>query len=151
MKRVFLGGTCSSEWREVMIPLLEKAGLGYFNPVLPDSEDWNEEAQQIELNERAACDFCVYTITPKMDGVYSITEVVDDSNKRPQKVIFVVLEKDGKDTFTADQLKSLESVGLMIERNKGLYCQDLETAVKHMFTTVAMEELATNPDWPWKA
>ena len=38
-----------------------------------------------EIKQRAECDFCLYVITPKMTGVYSIAEVVDDSNKRPEQ------------------------------------------------------------------
>ena len=35
MKKVFLGGTCNeSTWRNELIPLLENAGVEYFNPVV---------------------------------------------------------------------------------------------------------------------
>ena len=35
-----------------------------------------------------------------MTGVYSIAEVVDDSNKRPGKTILVILRDDGDKKFT---------------------------------------------------
>lgn len=133
MKRIFLGGTCNdSKWREQLIPLLRKSKLDYFDPVIKDDE-WDEEAQQRELNERVGCDFCCYTVTPKMTGSFSIAEAVDDSNKRPEKVIFCVLETDDEDSFDEDQLESLEAIGLMIERNGGYYCKSLEAVVLHVY------------------
>lgn len=79
-KRVFLGGTCNeSQWRERLIPKLR---IDYFNPVV---EDWILQCMEEELKQRKECDVCLYVITPKMTGVYSIAEVVDDSNKRPGK------------------------------------------------------------------
>lgn len=37
--------------------------------------------------------------TPKMTGTYSIAEVIDDSNKRPDKTVFCILEFDDIDRF----------------------------------------------------
>ncbi len=116
-KKVFLGGTCNdSRWRNTMMPLLGNAGLKYFNPLV---DDWNESAQENELRERAECDFCLYTITPKMIGVYSIAEVVDDSNKRPDKTILILLRDDDECAFTDAQWKSLKAVASMVESNGG--------------------------------
>jgi len=116
-QRVFLGGTCNgSQWRERLIPLLQ---ISYFNPVV---EEWNEESQQRELEEREACDYCLYVITPKMTGVYSIAEAVDDSNKRPQKTVFAFISDDEDGTilnFNEHQIKSLKSVSRMIISNGG--------------------------------
>jgi hypothetical protein len=95
--KVFLGGTCNgSKWREELIPLLQ---IDYFNPVVPD---WTSAAYEEELKQREECDFCLYVITPEMKGVYSIAEVVDDSNKYPEKTIFCLLE----DSINEDQLKT---------------------------------------------
>jgi len=128
--RVFLGGTCAdSKWRDEIGPMLDENGLEYFNPVV---KDWNESAQAQEVQERQNCDFVLYTITPKMEGVYSIAEVVEDSIKRPQKTIFVVLEKDGDFLFSKDQKKSLNAVAKMVERNGGQSFTDLKSAVVRM-------------------
>ena len=70
-----------------------------------------------EIRQREACDFCLYVITPKMTGVFSIAEVVDDSNKRPEKTLFCVLVEDGNEVFTTGQSKSLEQVGNMVGKN----------------------------------
>lgn len=122
MKRVFLGGTCNgSNWRERLIPLL--TNTDYFNPVVPN---WTEECFQEELRQRETCDYCLYVITPKMTGVYSIAEVVDDSNKRPKKCVFAFLYEDEGVTFDKHQIKSLLKVGEMVQKNGGVFISPAE-------------------------
>lgn len=119
--RVFLGGTCNeSTWRNDMMKLLESSGIGYFNPV---DDDWTEDDYKKELQERKDCDVCLYVITPKMTGVYSIAEVTDDSNKRPEKTVFIILENDDNKTFNKSELKSLNAVKKMVQTN-GANCFD---------------------------
>ena len=112
MPKVFLGGTCNeSKWRGRLIPGLK---IDYFDPVVPD---WTPECQAEELRQRDLCDYCLYVITPYMTGVYSIAEVVDDSNKRPDRTVFCVLPTDEQAEFTKGQLRSLRAVGGMVSRN----------------------------------
>lgn len=112
--KVFLGGTCNgSTWRDKLIPFLT---CTYFNPVVPD---WNDEAYKEELKQRESCDYCLYVITPNMTGVYSIAEAVDDSNKRPEKTLFCVLNEDDNGEFNVSQMKSLIAVEKMIRNNGG--------------------------------
>ena len=86
-KRVFLGGTVNgSTWRDQLIPKLE---IDYFNPVC---DDWTPERQEEEIYQRNICKFVLYVLTPKLTGFYSIAEVVDDSNKRPGRTIFCILD-----------------------------------------------------------
>lgn len=113
---VFLGGTTNdSDWRTKLIPKLK---VKYFDPVV---KDWNEEAQKLELEKRKTCDYVLYVITPKMLGSYSVAEVVDDSNKRPEKTIFCVLEEDGEGEdrveFGKHQKKSMEMLKRMVKEN----------------------------------
>ena len=134
-KRVFLGGTCNeSIWRELLIPMLK---IDYFNPVV---DDWTPECQAEEIRQRELCDFCLYTITPRMTGVYSIAEAVDDSNKRPEKTVFCVLETDptGGEQFTKGQVKSLEAVGKMVERNGGKWFRSLQEVADYLNGEVAV-------------
>ncbi|MFA6199112.1 MAG: nucleoside 2-deoxyribosyltransferase domain-containing protein [Bacteroidales bacterium] len=117
-KKVFLGGTCNgSTWRESLIPMLS---VQYFNPVV---ENWTPECQDEEIKQRQECDFCLYTITPKMTGVYAIAEVVDDSNKRPEKTVLCILEEDEGLKFTEHQMKSLRMVERMVQDN-GAYASE---------------------------
>ena len=130
MIKVFLGGTCNdSTWRDDFIKLLNN--VDYFNPVV---KDWNDEAYKRELYEREHCDFCLYCITPKMKGVYSIAEVIDDSNKRPEKTIFVYLKKDENDEFDKVQSKSLDAVSKMLNNNKAKVFNTLEEVAEFLNT-----------------
>ena len=123
MKKVFLGGTCNeSKWRDELIPMLK---IDYFNPVV---EDWTEECMIEEIKQREKCDFCLYVITSRMTGVYSIAEVIDDSNKRPEKTLFCFLERG----FTKGQIKSLNQVGKMVSNNGGKAFSNLNSLAEYL-------------------
>ena len=125
--KVFLGGTCNgSKWRDDLIP---KLNISYFNPVV---EEWTEECKIREIREREECDFCLYTITPLMTGVYSIFEVADDSNKRPHKTIFCLLEKDNGEKFNKQQLNSLKEVANGVVRNGGKVFFNLNDVAEYL-------------------
>lgn len=122
MKKVFLGGTCNgSLWRNALINDLK---IDYFNPVV---EDWTPECMAEEIKQREECDFCLYVITPRMKGTYSIAEVVDDSNKRPEKTVFCIVQYDQDPenpqhdsiTFAEHEKKSLMQVAEMVAANGG--------------------------------
>jgi len=120
-KKVFLGGTCNnSNWRNELIKYLK---IDYFNPVV---EDWTEENQKEELRQRDICDYLLYVITPKMKGVYSIAELIDDSNKHPKKTIFCYITKDEDEEFNKAQIKSLEAVGNMVINNNASFVHSLK-------------------------
>lgn len=127
MPKVFLGGTCNdSTWRDELIPLLK---IDYFNPVV---EDWTPQCQVEERKQRELCDYCLYVITPRMTGTYSIAEVVDDSNKRPEKTVFLVLLFDGVRSWTEGQFRSLTQVGEMVKRNGAKVCVTLEHVAEYL-------------------
>lgn len=84
--KVFLGGTCSGyKWRDRLIPMLR---CDYYNPIV---KNWSESDRLREVHERETSDIVLYVITSGLRGVYSIAEVIDDSNKRPEKTIFCIL------------------------------------------------------------
>lgn len=84
--KVFLGGTCSGyKWRDDLIPMLK---CDYYNPIV---KNWSEADRLREVHERETSDYVLYVITSGMKGVYSIAEIIDDSNKRPEKTIVCVL------------------------------------------------------------
>ena len=112
--KVFLGGTCNgSHWRDELIQGLR---LDWFDPVV---EHWTPDCRAEEIRQREQCDFCLYVITPKMRGFFSIAEVVEDSIRRPAKTLFCVLMHDGDTSFTRFQQRSLLAVGDMVQRNTG--------------------------------
>lgn len=127
MKKVFLGGTCNdSLWRDDFIKELK---LDYFNPV---GEEWTPEMVKEEIRQREICDFCLYVLTPKMEGFYSIAEIIEDSIKQPAKTIFSYLITDGNEYFSKVQIKSLEQVGEMVKRNGGKYFKSLPEVLEFL-------------------
>ena len=133
--RVFLGGTCNeSTWRDEYIQEFKKHGITYFNPVV---DDWDEKAQAREIKERKEADICLYTITPRISGMYSIAEAVEDAILRGARTIFNVEPVDSKYQFNEDQLKSLIQIGKMVQRHGGYFCAGLEQVIQvinHMKT-----------------
>lgn len=128
--KVFLGGTCDGyDWRTELIEILDLSIVEPFNPVV---KEWNDEARKREIYEREHSDYCLYVITPDMKGCYSIAEVIDDSNKRPEKTIFLVINKILRQkeqsvvTFLPKMEHSLEAVKSMVKRNGGLVFESLE-------------------------
>ena len=108
---VFLGGTCArSDWRKQLMPILDSYNITYFNPVV---SDWTSSCQVIEDWHKEHDDFNLFVITSEMKGVFSIAEVVDLSNKRPNTTIFCVL----RDGFTEEQLKSLDATINLVKNN----------------------------------
>jgi hypothetical protein len=106
---VFLGGTVNgSEWRDSLIPLLD---INFFNPVV---ENWDENAQLLEIEKRNTCDYILYVITPKMSGCYSIAELIQDSCIRPERTLFCIIYNDDFNEFTEHQIKSLDMTKKMV-------------------------------------
>ena len=133
--KIFLDGTCNnSTWRENLIPLLN---IDYFNPVV---DDWTPDCMAEEIKQRETCDFVLYVITPEMTGVYSIAEATDDSNQRPEKTIFCfltepILTDDGLKWFNKGQVKSLNAVGKLIEKNGSMWCTTLGDVANYVNKT----------------
>lgn len=110
--KVFLGGTCNgSTWRDELIPLLR---IDYFNPV---TDNWSPEHQLEEQRQRRICKYCLYTITPKMTGVYSIAELVEDSVIQPSKTVLCLLQQDNGEAFSEHQWKSLEATAQLVQKH----------------------------------
>ncbi len=120
---VFLGGTCNeSTWREELMPMLDRR-VDAFNPVV---DDWNEAAQANEDRHKINDDFCLYVLTPEMAGLYSIFEVADDSNKRPDRTVCCFLKAHGGREFDAGTWRGIEKMKRDLVRNGAVVCEDLE-------------------------
>ena len=121
--KVFLGGTCNeSTWRDELIPKLKEIDFDYFNPVV---EDWTPECQDIEIYEKTnKCNIHLYVITNKMKGVFSIAETIESVFNKDKKTIFCDLDSF-EGNFPDYQIKSLDAVGRMVERNGGKYVTSL--------------------------
>lgn len=107
--KVFLGGTCAgTTWRDELIPMLEKEGIAYFNPVV---KNWTPADQEKEEREKLEAETHLYYITSAMKGVYSIAEIVD-SFYQEYNVVFC-FNPEGFDTA---QIKSLKAVCKLLEK-----------------------------------
>ena len=123
MKKVFLGGTCNeSTWRNELIPLLEKEGTEYFNPVV---DDWTPECQEEEYRQKEICDVHLYLITKKMKGVFSIAEAVASCQDAGKLTLFVFANFDGE--FDEGERRSLDAVGNLIVKLGGAYHTGINT------------------------
>ena len=115
-QRYFLGGTCAeTTWRDELMPLLDKQGVEYFNPVV---EDWTPECQQIEEDEKNyKCNIHLYTITKEMIGVYSIAEIIHSAhlaNMYGTSVDLIVFCIYKPEDWSKAQLKSLRATGRLV-------------------------------------
>lgn len=134
MTTVFLGGTCNeTDWRD---KLIEKLTIDYFNPVIT-GRDWTEEDRQNEIRKRQECEFVLYVFTPRMTGLYSIAEVIDDSNKRPGNTVMFVQEKDvsfeGKSiVFTENVKHSMENIAALAKANGAKICYTLDEVAEYL-------------------
>lgn len=127
MKKVFLGGTCNgSQWRKGVIKNLK---IHYYDPM---RESWTPEMMEEELKQRSESDYCLYVLTPKMEGYYSVAELIDDSNKRPEKTIFSYLPDDEGKKFSEVQLKSLKQVSEMVMQNGAKYFETLDEITDYL-------------------
>lgn len=127
MKKVFLGGTCNgSQWRKEVI---ENLKIHYYDPM---QDEWTPEMMKEELKQREESDFCLYVLTPKMEGFFSVAEVIDDSNKRPNKTLFCFLDDDDGKKFSDFQIKSLKQVGEMVKRNGAKFFDDLDEVTTYL-------------------
>ncbi len=104
-KVVGLFGTCGgSHWREdVAIPILEKAGVNFFNPVV---DDWNEEAMKNEARHAASDQVVMVVITGETTAVASMAEsgwIALQGYIRGQKLIVVLQDMPESDLPTKDE------------------------------------------------
>jgi hypothetical protein len=75
-RQIFLGGACGqTTWRrDIAIPLLETAGITYFDPQIGIGE-WNEEYEKVEMAYKLAADVQLFVISGETRGVAAIAEV----------------------------------------------------------------------------
>lgn len=75
-RQVFLGGACGlTNWRrEIAIPMLEAAGISYYDPQLPFGA-WTPDHQYEEMRVKEAADVWLFVLSPETRGVASIGEV----------------------------------------------------------------------------
>lgn len=124
--RVFMGGTCAGyKWRDDLVKLVY-GNARMFNPIV---KNWNETHRLHEVEQRQKADVALYVLTPDMAGVYSVAEVVDDSNKRPTKTVLCILDRKGFDRKTNH---SLQAVCNLVLENGGCVYESLHDVADHI-------------------
>ncbi len=130
--KVFLGGTCAGrKWRDEITP---KLICDYYNPIV---KNWSEEDRLREVRERQTADIVVYTITSDMAGVYSIAEIIDDSNKRPHKTVLCILY----DGFNKKMAHSLRAVANLARENGAYVVESLDELVTYLNLRASITDL----------
>lgn len=71
-----------------------------------------------------------------MTGIYSIAEAVDDSNKRPNKTLFLYLQNDDGKSFETHQTKSLEQTKELIVKNGAKSFESLKNLADYLNKTL---------------
>ena len=67
-----------------------------------------------------------------MTGVYSVAEVVDDSNKRPLHTVLCILSSDDGESWTEAQARSITSVADLVKRNRAAVFFNLESVAEYL-------------------
>ncbi len=142
-RKVFLGGTVvgtnpSYGWRGKFIPKLND-NVEYFNPVV---KRWDNDSRKEENRQKKVCDYNLFVITPDIHGYFSIFEATDLSNKRPNKVIFCVIDEtfENDNKFNRAQSRSLNLIGKQIEYNGGKFFTNLDDVANYLNSECDGEE-----------
>lgn len=119
--KIFLGGSCTSNWRNEIIPALDYYKIDYFNPVV---DDWTPECIELENDEKnRKCNIHLYYFDSSMTGTYSVAELVkscydsvaakldDDTgevfkSKNVDLVLFIV----NIDGYSSGQIRSFDAI-----------------------------------------
>lgn len=133
---VYLGGTTPSHnptygWRGELIPFLKENKIDFFNSVV---EEWDQDCIRIEDEKKKLSHVNLFVITPLMEGVYSIAELMEcaikaQSQETGQMVIFCLLDREFDDKVDAEwsknQMTSFDIVGKRISQLGGRYLRSM--------------------------
>jgi hypothetical protein len=86
---IFLGGACApTTWRrDIAIPLLDDAGIAYYNPQV---ENWSPELVAIEAAAKREARWLLFVIGRETRAVASMIEAAQYCAQRPERVVLVV-------------------------------------------------------------
>lgn len=110
---VFLGGACDpTTWRhDVAMPLLDGAGVPYFNPQV---SDWSAEFEkEVEAPAKRNATHHIFVIDSQTRAIASALEATEYAMKRPRGTVFLVVNdiEDGLvikgQTITGRELQDL--------------------------------------------
>jgi hypothetical protein len=100
---IFLGGSCNpTTWRpDIAIPLLESAGVEYYNPQV---EDWGPELVAIEAAAKEEADVLLFVIDSQTRAIASMLEATEYICTGRHVVLVIEYPSTA---FTGSELKDL--------------------------------------------
>jgi hypothetical protein len=133
--KVFLGGVSNGDsWRNKLIPLLS---IDFYNP---EAEEDTDRGRMEKVKQRKKCDFHLYVITPEVKGLYWVAEVVDDSNKNPEKTILCILN-NAEEAFTDGPLyRSMWAIADLVQSNGAAVFTRLEQVAAYIQIKTRLED-----------
>ena len=134
---VFLGGTTNkTKWREEFLNLINESAprIRCFNPIV---DNWTQECIELENFVKEHARYHIYVLTPRMAGVYSVTEMCDSvHDTRKHTVIYIMDEDVGNDgeiiSWDPAMKKSLSAVANMIVMHGGYSACSISDMVNHL-------------------
>lgn len=105
---IFLGGTAGhSTWRkEIAIPILESAGVDYFNPQLGVGE-WTPAHMEIEAVAKDSASVWLFVVTAETRGVASLVEAAYRIGTG-KKIALVVVDLEPDSVMDGEALSKAE-------------------------------------------
>ena len=84
--QVFLGGSCNpTTWRKTLaIPLLEAAGVPYFDP---QRDDWTPEMMELEASAKIGSSILLFVFDRETRAIATLTEAYEFIGARQQSVV----------------------------------------------------------------
>ena len=77
-------------------------------------------------------DYYLYVIIPDLVEYDIIPYLIDDSNKYPSRTRFYYEQKNEDCAFNAHQIKSLNAIGQMVEKNGGEWCKEYNELIRSL-------------------
>lgn len=104
---VFLGGSCgTTSWRrDLAIPELEKRGINYFNPQVPNNQ-WSPELMQAEFDAREKATCLLFVFDPATRGIVTFVEIAYHIGQNSKNIIIVNLPGEFK-TNNPEELRDI--------------------------------------------
>lgn len=120
---IFLGGSLSSSYREIIIPILNRYNIKYSNDpqniVLTTKEIIDYKKKEEDM--KRACDTHFYCLTPKAPITSSILEVFESLQHNKKVICYVIKAEEGY-TISTKYFESIASIVavLPLDQSKNL-------------------------------
>lgn len=130
---VYLGGTCIKspflwDWRTDFIRMLDDT-VHYYDPFVRKWENNWSDVNKTEDNDikRSESKYCVFVFTSDIIGVYSVTQAVEDSIKRPNGTVLVAFV-DYRKKFDENEhfIRSMKSALDLCKANGAIVCESIQ-------------------------